>query len=420
MSILHGHDEVTGWLACVSANSSRRTLHDSTLHLARPHPSTANTAGAPPLLLLLLLLYTHVSPVCEDAPSPPTPHDAHDAPRPRRHALMPTPPPPRRRRTSTISEVSPSPPPSLRSVEEALVPTSADGSTWHSLPLAFAVLPAVGGLLVTDGSLLVTDVMLLVLATVFLHWLVKFPWEWYHASQPSASASGQHDGAAAADEADARAELRTHALAALLCCFLGPVLGGALLHSIRTQLSRPSEGLVSTFNLTIFVLAAELRPAALVVRLVRARSLHLHARLHLPPPARVDALEARVEDLAEQLRALAAREADVDALNRAVRRYEKKEAAAAALTDTRISEIDGRLHDVLAQAAARQRPPRIAALLRWPFALAWRVVALPARAVEVVTGVAARRLLGWGTSAKEAAGATTGRGGKRVSGRIRE
>jgi hypothetical protein len=48
--------------------------------------------------------------------------------------------------------------------------------TWHSVPLAFAVLPALGGLLFTNGSLFITDILLLFLVAVFLHWLVKFPW----------------------------------------------------------------------------------------------------------------------------------------------------------------------------------------------------------------------------------------------------
>lgn len=67
----------------------------------------------------------------------------------------------------------------LRSkTEQVLSPavSSADGSPWHNVPLAFAVLPAVGGVLFKGGNYFVTDVILLLLAAVFLHWLVKFPW----------------------------------------------------------------------------------------------------------------------------------------------------------------------------------------------------------------------------------------------------
>ena len=51
-------------------------------------------------------------------------------------------------------------------------------------------------------------------------------------------------------------ELYTHEMLALLSCFLFPLLGAYLLHTIRSQLSRPSEGLVSDYNLTIFLLAS--------------------------------------------------------------------------------------------------------------------------------------------------------------------
>lgn len=45
-----------------------------------------------------------------------------------------------------------------------------------SVPLAFALLPAVGGLLFQNGSSIVTDVMLLGLAAIFLNWSVRVPW----------------------------------------------------------------------------------------------------------------------------------------------------------------------------------------------------------------------------------------------------
>src|SRR5947207_7941232 len=47
--------------------------------------------------------------------------------------------------------------------------------------------------------------------------------------------------------------LRRTELLALVSCVASPLLGGYLLHYIREFLSRPSEGLVSTFNITLFV-----------------------------------------------------------------------------------------------------------------------------------------------------------------------
>jgi hypothetical protein len=53
---------------------------------------------------------------------------------------------------------------------------SHDSSHWDSAPLAFALLPAIGGMLFKNGSSVVTDVMLLGLAAIFLNWSVRLPW----------------------------------------------------------------------------------------------------------------------------------------------------------------------------------------------------------------------------------------------------
>lgn len=86
---------------------------------------------------------------------------------------------PRVRRSSTFSDYAlgdeardlfnPKPAGVVRADEDA-------GSGWASVPLAFALLPALGGVLFQNGSAIVTDVMLLGLAAVFLHWSVTQPW----------------------------------------------------------------------------------------------------------------------------------------------------------------------------------------------------------------------------------------------------
>lgn len=54
--------------------------------------------------------------------------------------------------------------------------TDHEPSHWHSVPLALALLPAIGGLCFEKGSVVVTDVTLLGLAAVFLNWSVRLPW----------------------------------------------------------------------------------------------------------------------------------------------------------------------------------------------------------------------------------------------------
>lgn len=92
----------------------------------------------------------------------------------------------RRRRSSNFSDYS------LRearksfqsSTDSLLLPKpSATGhepkhesSHWDSAPLAFALLPALGGMMFTNGSSVITDIMLLGLAAIFLNWSVRLPW----------------------------------------------------------------------------------------------------------------------------------------------------------------------------------------------------------------------------------------------------
>ncbi|KAK2766162.1 hypothetical protein FQN54_007678 [Arachnomyces sp. PD_36] len=300
-------------------------------------------------------------------------------------------------------------------------------SIWHSLPLALALVPAVGGLFFQNGSAILTDFTLLVLAAIFLNWSVRLPWDWYRSAQTVqqreiAGLGDIHDIPEEADDDElddirnsdlkdsppppsspekrapqqteiARAaskELHTHELVALLSCFVFPLIGAWLLHAIRSQLSRPSEGLVSNYNLTIFLLASEVRPFAHALKMVQARTLYLQrvvASSVSDEDEKVDA--SKVHDLAKRLEELEAHVAgsiaqgvaggptanngnsvdpkqiisevrrgfqpDLDALNRAIRRYEKRTTVSDFQTDTRFHEIESRLKDTTTLAADAQR-----------------------------------------------------------------
>ncbi|KAI9849775.1 MAG: hypothetical protein M1838_006241 [Thelocarpon superellum] len=354
--------------------------------------------------------------------------------------------------------------------------TSHEPSVWHSSPLAFALLPAVGGLIFTNGSAVITDVTLLGLAAVFLNWSVRLPWDWYYSAQSVATlpsypadayidesegdAEGDLDGAedgevdltSRAEESmsaedlanskrsshphhheakDAAAhELRTHELLALASCFLFPLFGAYLLHTIRAQLSRPSEGLVSDYNLTIFVLAAEIRPLAHLIKIIQARTLFLQRLVNASPysdsgPDRgVTDLGKRVQEIEARLAVDAASptttggagdnksavtvttevrrtlQPDLDALNRAVRRYEKRATMQTMQTEARLLDLEARLADALSLAAAaaqsgqRQRHglgslvwDGVFAMVVLPLQALWSLVNLPMTALLTLLSV---------------------------------
>lgn len=80
------------------------------------------------------------------------------------------------RRSSNFSEYSLNEARDILNPQPEGVHVSSETSSLASLSLAFALLPALAGVLFKNGSAVVTDVMLLGLAGVFLHWSVTQPW----------------------------------------------------------------------------------------------------------------------------------------------------------------------------------------------------------------------------------------------------
>ncbi|RMX99630.1 hypothetical protein D0867_12028, partial [Hortaea werneckii] len=292
-------------------------------------------------------------------------------------------------------------------------------------PLAFAILPGLAGLLFKNGSAFVTDALLLGLAAIFMNWSIRLPWDWYYSAQSvreelepvthngtipeegegsenavdtgSSGAEGESqarpssarpklDRAQTKDlekRVDASADLRKQELLALLATFIFPALSAYLLHVIRAQLSRPSTGLVSDYNLSIFFLAAEIKPCRQLARLVANRTLHLQRTVTgLEDPFastlqdkstiadltnRITDLEAKmsehnilpqtislaqktdVHELSAELRKRY--EPRIDGLERAVRRYEKRTVALTMATEARLQQLETRLQDALSLAA---------------------------------------------------------------------
>ncbi|PMD36776.1 hypothetical protein L207DRAFT_433170 [Hyaloscypha variabilis F] len=331
------------------------------------------------------------------------------------------------------------------------------GSAWHSAPLAFALLPALGGMLFTNGSSVITDVMLLGLAAIFLNWSVRIPWDWYHSAQ-AIRKKEEYDGDTMVleesedDNALSFSTATLEEVLALLSCFVFPMLGAYLLHTIRSQLTRPSEGLVSNYNLTIFLLASELRPMAHLVKLIQSRTLHLQRVVNSNP---YDSIKGKglgdVGDLNRRLEDLEARasiaevppnadptlsgkqsavlttevrrtlQPDLDALNRAVRRYEKRATLQAFQTESRLHELEARLNDAISLAAAaanngqRQRG-FTGIIVEWaataivlPVQAFGALAALPFKAMSVVLSYGKRRFIG--------AAPSTDKGKKAVNGR---
>ncbi|KAL8667350.1 MAG: hypothetical protein Q9168_007281 [Polycauliona sp. 1 TL-2023] len=383
------------------------------------------------------------------------------------------------RRSSTFSDSVDDARQSIKSSTDDLLLPRANGSSmasqtepshWHSMPLALAILPAIGGVLFQNGSAIVTDISLLGLAVIFLNWAVRLPWEWYHSAQSAqrqdsvpyrrewsddtiieeeaeedqdqsmadanlvnqGNGTEAHESSETKQQLDAAAELRIHELLALFACFLAPLLGGWLLHAIRSQLSRPSEGLVSNYNISLFLLASEVRPLSHLIKMVQARTLYLQrtagagagaqSETYLDAPTaaemsgRIDDLEAYIAKAPADKQGLGANgnvdqmksevrnslQPDLDALNRAVRRYEKRMVALTMQMESRLQELESRMSDAITLAAAAERSSTqqrarrgSLVLLDWassavllPLQAGWAIVTMPVKILSMLMGMA--------------------------------
>lgn len=107
-----------------------------------------------------------------------------------------------------------------------------------------------------------------------------------------------------------------------------------------------------------------------------------------------------MQDLTSQIRKNL--QPDLDALNRAVRRYEKKATLLAMQTESRLVDLEKRMTDAITLAAAAERTsqssrqrsgPGISLLFDYvakaamlPIRLAWGIVTLPGRVIAGVVG----------------------------------
>ncbi|KAI4678926.1 uncharacterized protein J4E88_006214 [Alternaria novae-zelandiae] len=372
-----------------------------------------------------------------------------------------------RRRSSLVSDLSDSRY-SLRSSSDNLLRAGGkndmgrhaspdEPSRWIALPVVAAVVPAIIGLTVENGADVATDVLILVLAGWFLHWSVKVPWDWYHEAQQRRYLNDDTDDATYDDtiheeeedapevaeeqagetqdskvnttadapvsraQKEAREALKRSEMLAFIGCFLGPLLGALLMHTIRGQLMR-AEGIVSDANLSIFLLIAEIPPVNRLIKMRTERILHLQrivreaprepvrsadtqqlsqriaeleGRLDGPPPANNN--EVDVEKLSAEVRQTT--QLQLDALNRAVRRYEKRHMAQSLQIEARFQDLEARLGDTLALAAAAartgQRPGVIAMTLSWiagtisyMLQMTWDIAMYPFRTAAVAVSVA--------------------------------
>lgn len=215
----------------------------------------------------------------------------------------------------------------------------------------------------------------------------------------------------------ARAKLKRTELMALAACFFAPLLGALFLHYLRSQFThRARDGIVTDLNLGIYAFAAEVRPAIHLFEMISKRTLHLQQLVMVEPPdesrpgtahslpQRIAELEARFDGpmpssdidmnkITNEVRQTMQHQ--LDALNRAVRKYEKRQLAQTMQMEARFQHIDQQLKDTLALAASAartgQKPGIVTMTLSWIAGMftytlqtAWDILTCPLRVVNSV------------------------------------
>lgn len=270
----------------------------------------------------------------------------------------------RRRRWREIDEL-PHGPPLLNEREyssrEDQEEHDKEGSSWHYLPLVFALIPPLGAVIHGKADIW-TDILMLLLLAYYLYNLVKVPWEMYSNSRSRkilAANNGSDDLHPDTKRLRvyAASELRKWEIFSLVLVMASPAIGGYALH-YSSALFRDYEKYMTRFNINLFILTAAIRPLNHLIRLAKNRTIHLQQAVHYPSTD-VELLKKRIAHLEVELANIQSSQPskiDLDSvkegiephiaqLNKAVRRYEKKEQYLRMYSEERFAYLEAKLHE---------------------------------------------------------------------------
>lgn len=201
------------------------------------------------------------------------------------------------------------------------------------------------------------------------------PWNLYQLSRPRRRAFPAPSQDASAEDRYCRlasSELHVLEVFYLTVTVLSPLLGALFLRTVMNTLSPTS---ISWFSISLFVLATGLRPWRHVIERLQERTTDLHDIVHYPPSdmekaqSQLDLLSEKVTMLEAELKATKARlgtisteiyehvEVTYDAMDKAVRRHEKRSEATKGALDTRLSRVEKDVDILLERKEIRADTP---------------------------------------------------------------
>ena len=201
------------------------------------------------------------------------------------------------------------------------------------------------------------------------------PWNLYQLSRPRRRAFPPPNQDASTEDRYCRlasSELRSLELFYLTVTVLSPLMGALFLRTIMNTLSPTS---ISWFSISLFVLATGLRPWRHVIERLQERTTDLHDIVHYPPSdmekaqSQLDLLSEKVAMLEAELKVTKARletisaeiyehvEVTYDAMEKVVRRQEKRTEATKGALETRLSRVEKDVDILLERREIRADTP---------------------------------------------------------------
>lgn len=240
------------------------------------------------------------------------------------------------------------------------------------------------------------------------------PWGYYKASRRRYKTSNRDQ--MTAKQVSVESQLRMAELQAFGGLIFGPLLGAFLLNYVRGTMARPANGLITNFNITVFILAAELRPLRIAYDYLTNRSDALQQELTEVSPARYEELEKQIQDLVSRIpeaqrqspgrrgsTALTngvhtvSEDSELQQIKYALKKFEKYEANNKYEFETKLYALERKLADLGARAETVTSTNfslkrLLSSLLLLPARLVYKTITMPIHASEVLISSTRRKV----------------------------
>ncbi|KAL9550235.1 hypothetical protein MBANPS3_004820 [Mucor bainieri] len=271
------------------------------------------------------------------------------------------------------------PPPPSQSFRSADISEKNEFSPIVSWPILLAIIPTLGAFFAGSAEIWSDFIMLLLILYYVYKWMTV-PWAYYesartrrmiHQKSSTEKSKASLLNTQKEDEAYFKrmqqehakrklitAELRRHELAGLLWVVLSPAIAGYTLQYSRYLLSNVDR-YISAFNVTVFILAASIKPISHVMVLLQERTMFLQSEA-LVSESQVQVLQAKMDLLEKELYGLRKAYAtkkdlgqvvtedinpSLQQLAKALKRFEKRDLALRTWSEEQFTSIDHKVRE---------------------------------------------------------------------------